>query len=46
MTQRIYTPQGHRFFDNLVTFIAGVASLGTAFEIQSDLASLPYGPNN
>jgi hypothetical protein len=46
MTQRVYTSQGHRFFDNLVTFVASIASLGTAFEIQSNLVSRPYGPND
>jgi hypothetical protein len=45
MAQRIYMPQQHAFFDNLVTFVASVAALGTAFEVQAGFPARPYAPN-
>lgn len=46
MAQRVYTTSSHRFFDNLVTFVASVAALGTAFAIQSNRAARPYGQSD
>lgn len=45
MAQRIYTPQAHAFFDNLVSFIASVTSLGMAFEVQASHPVHPFTPN-
>jgi hypothetical protein len=42
MPQRTYSPQSHAFFDNLVTFVASVAALGTAFEVQAGQQTRPY----
>jgi hypothetical protein len=46
MAQQIYTSEGHRFFDNLVTFVASIASLGTAIELQKSTSARPYGPKD
>lgn len=42
----MYTPQSHRFFDNLVSFVAGVSSLGLAFQAQGGLPTHPFGTND
>lgn len=46
MPQRVYTPQNHRFFDNLVSFVAGIASLGLALEVQAGHPVRPFGPTD
>jgi hypothetical protein len=45
MAQSICTPQKNAFFDNLVTFVASVAALVTAFEVQAGLQARPYAPH-
>jgi len=35
MVQRTFTAQSHRFFDNLVSFIAAISSLGVAFQVHA-----------
>jgi len=44
MLQRVYTAQNHRFFDNLVSFVAGISSLGLAFQVQASHPTRPFLP--
>lgn len=37
MQRHSYTPQKHRFFNSLVSFVAGITSLGLAIEVQARL---------
>lgn len=46
MIRHVYTPQSHRFFDNLVSFFAGVSSLGLAFQAQAGHSTHPFHPTD
>ncbi|WP_146100098.1 hypothetical protein [Limnohabitans sp. TS-CS-82] len=46
MLKHTYTAQSHRFFDNIVSFIAGISSLGLAFQAQAGLPTHQFGPND
>ena len=42
MPLRTYLPTKHRFFDGLASFLAGIASVGVAFEVQAKHSARPY----
>jgi hypothetical protein len=44
MPTRTYSRSEHRFFDGLASFLAGIASVGVAFEVQAKHPTRPYGP--
>jgi hypothetical protein len=44
MPTRTFSRSKHRFFDGLASFLAGIASVGVAFEVQTRHPARPYGP--
>lgn len=46
MSTHTFSRSKHRFFDGLASFLAGIASVGIAFEVQAKHPARPYAPTD